>query len=378
MMTNAIIILCTILIAITINQIIATKINEKVTITTTNQYTTSKYKPPTNEQREKWLSEMPENIILAAPYTPYKNDESRTLNATEENVYRLAKNAKRLGVNLVWVPGSMGQFQALSVDERKLLLEYWVKAGKDLDIYVIAHVGSNCIQKSRDLAVHAASIGADAIASVPPFYLFEPTTTDANIDIVLDFLKEISMAAPSLPFFYYHIVPNIFQNSITEFLTDATTKFPHLIGIKWVKLSFPDWFASIRQFNKTHALLFAPEPKIASFSLGPGRGVVLAEDFYAPTYLNMQKLYYNNGGGDGEKYNSQVAASIEQEWKYKAEGIFGKYGGTAAKRMVYEKFIGFDMGPSRRPLLPFVGDKNDLFNELDSIGFFNHTTTTLL
>ena len=92
----------------------------------------------------------------------------------------------------------------------------------------------------------------------------------------------------------------------------------------------------------------------------------------------MQKLYYNNGGGDGEKYNSQVAASIEQEWKYKAEGIFGKYGGTAAKRMVYEKFIGFDMGPSRRPLLPFVGDKNDLFNELDSIGFFNHTTTTLL
>ena len=199
---------------------------------------------------------MPENIILAAPYTPYKNDESRTLNATEENVYRLAKNAKRLGVNLVWVPGSMGQFQALSVDERKLLLEYWVKAGKDLDIYVIAHVGSNCIQKSRDLAVHAASIGADAIASVPPFYLFEPTTTDANIDIVLDFLKEISMAAPSLPFFYYHIVPNIFQNSITEFLTDATTKFPHLIGIKWVKLSFPDWFASVRQFNKTHALLF--------------------------------------------------------------------------------------------------------------------------
>ena len=129
-MTNAII-LCTILIAITT----ATKINEKVT--TTNHYTTSKYKPPTNEQREKWLSEMPENIILAAPYTPYKNDESRTLNATEENVYRLAKNAKRLGVNLVWVPGSMGQFQALSVDERKLLLEYWVKAGKDLDIYVL-------------------------------------------------------------------------------------------------------------------------------------------------------------------------------------------------------------------------------------------------
>ena len=326
-------------------------------------YTISKYKPPTSGQREKWLSEMPENVILSAPYTPYKNDELRTLNATEENIYLLAKNAKRLGVNLVWVPGSMGQFQALTVDERKTLLEYWVKAAKDLDIYVVAHVGSNCIQKSRELAAHAAAVGANSIASVPPFYLYEPVTSDANIDIVLDYLKEISMAAPNLPFFYYHIVPNIFQQSITEFLTDATTKFPHLIGIKWVKLNFADWFASVRQYNKTHALLFAPEPKIASFSLGSGRGVVLAEDFYAPTYLNMQNLYYKN---------EQDAASAEQEWKYNAEAIFGKYGGTAAKRVTYEKFIGFDMGPSRRPLLPFVGNKEELFNELDGIGFFNH------
>ena len=84
-----------------------------------------------------------------------------TLNATEENVYLLAKNAKRLGVNLVWVPGSMGQFQALTVDERKTLLEYWVKAAKDLDIYVVAHIGSNCIQKSRELAAHAAAVGAN-------------------------------------------------------------------------------------------------------------------------------------------------------------------------------------------------------------------------
>ena len=86
------------------------------------------YKPPTKEQRNKWLSEMPENVILSAPYTPYKNDELRSLNATEDNVYRLASNAKKLGVNLVWVPGSMGQFQALTVDERKLLLKLWFPA----------------------------------------------------------------------------------------------------------------------------------------------------------------------------------------------------------------------------------------------------------
>ena len=39
----------------------------------------------------------------------------------------------------------------------------------------------------------------------------------------------------------------------------------------------------------------------------------------------------------------------------------------------YEKFIGLDMGDSRRPLLPFLGEKDKLFNELETIGFFNHT-----
>ena len=83
----------------------------------------------------------------------------------------------------------------------------------------------------------------------------------------------------------------------------------------------------------------------------------MCEDFV----ISTKQLKHKQEGWSGSNYGMSKCALI-----------------AAAKRMVYEKFIGFDMGPSRRPLLPFVGDKNDLFNELDSIGFFNHTTTTLL
>jgi N-acetylneuraminate lyase len=316
----------------------------------------------TSSQRQKWLDALPDNVILHAPYTPFKDDEERSFNATKETVDKLAALAKQQGVNLVWVPGSMGQFQTLTDEERKLLVEYWVEAGHKHGIYIVAHVGSNSIERSRALAVHAEQVGADAIASVPPFYLYEPQSTAEQIDVCLDFLKQISDAAPTLPFFYYHIVPNVFQKSITLFLEQASVKFPNLIGIKWVELDNHDWFTAVSRFNDSYALLFAPEPKIASFGLGSGRGVVLAEDFFAQTYLKMQAHYLQ---GDIQ------SAREEQAWKYSAMGIFSKYGGGSAERLVYERFIDVDLGTARRPWLPFTGNKAALFAELEGIGFFN-------
>ena len=165
-------------------------------------------------------------------------------------------------------PWEHGAVSSINCRREETLAKALGEGGKELGIYVVAHVGSNCVQKSRELAM-CPSVGANAIASVPPFYLFEPATTDANIDNVLGFLREISMATPNLPFLYYHIVPNIFQNSVTEFCR-RPTKISHLIGIKWVKMNYADWFSSVQQFNKTHALLFAPEPKLASFGWGLG------------------------------------------------------------------------------------------------------------
>jgi N-acetylneuraminate lyase len=59
------------------------------------------------------------------------------------------------------------------------------------------------------------------------------------------------------------------------------------MGVKYVSSDTNDWFLSVNAFNDTYALLLAPEPKLQWFGLGLGRGVVLAEDFYAPTYLRF-------------------------------------------------------------------------------------------
>lgn len=49
---------------------------------------------------------MPELIVLHAPFTPFHNDSQRSLNT--DVIPALAANAKAMGVNTIWVPGSMG------------------------------------------------------------------------------------------------------------------------------------------------------------------------------------------------------------------------------------------------------------------------------
>ena len=204
------------------------------------------------------------------------------------------------GVNTVWVPGGvtskpsinplylpnltqlllggMSQFETLTISERKSLLEAWVHANRqqNLGLYIIAHVGTDVAANARELADHAAYVGADAIAAVPPCY-----EHPGNVSIIITWLSQISSAAPNLPLFYYHIP------AATHAVGDASSLItvhgllqaasggllPALIGVKYVSSDMQDWFKSVRDFNDSHALLFAPEPKLQSFAIGLGRGL---------------------------------------------------------------------------------------------------------
>eukprot|EP00946_MAST-07B_sp_MAST-7B-sp1_P003638 g3638.t1 len=317
------------------------------------------------------LRTLPDLVVLHAPYTPFGDEPSRPLNASQATIDLLAAQARAFGVNTVWTPGSMGQFEALSMAERKTLLAAWISAGKKSNIYTIAHVGTPVQSDAIELARYAAELGADAIASVPGYY-----ETYSSADTVAEFIQPIAAAAPNLPFFYYHIPAatrsNINAVDLLRTTSDATSRLhvPTLCGIKYVSTNLTDWFFSVNGFNHSHALLFAPEPKMASFALGRGRGVVLAEDFYAPTFLRMYNAWLN---GD------TAAASGEQAWKFHADQVLRRFGGTAAKRLLYEEFSltggKVDMGPARLPGAPFDESRRAaLMNALDGVDFWNKTS----
>lgn len=137
---------------------------------------------------------IPANVVLNAPFTPFNKEGALNLSV----IPALAADAAASGVNVVWAAGGMGQFDTLSVAERKALAAAWVTATRALDIFVIVHVGTTVQAEAIELAAHAQSIGADGIAAVPPYY--ERSSSPAA---VASWLAPVAAAAPALPFFYY-------------------------------------------------------------------------------------------------------------------------------------------------------------------------------
>jgi len=133
---------------------------------------------------------------MAAPFTPFHEDGDVKVEA----IPALAQLFReRFGINAVWVMGMRGQYDALTSDERKIVAEAWVEAGKAQKLFTIIQIGDSSNRQAAELAAHAESIGADAIGALGPYEELCGST-----QCVVDFLAPVAAAAPRTPFFYYH------------------------------------------------------------------------------------------------------------------------------------------------------------------------------
>ena len=174
---------------------------------------------------------VPDFFVMAAPFTPFSADG--TVNTTAvAPLAHLFKNT--LGMSAVWVMGMRGQYDTLTVAERKALTEAWVDAGSKYGLFTIIHVGSSSIVDSADLAAHAESVGADAIAAIGPT---DELCTHRGVGCVIDFLVPVASAAPSTPLFYYHTNGwnGVGLNGVSmyDFFPAAQSRLPTLVGTKF-------------------------------------------------------------------------------------------------------------------------------------------------
>lgn len=144
-----------------------------------------------------WFSTMNQPIFRARPNLALFH---RILTVSFE--YALVKRLIKSGCSGAWVIGTTGEFSTLTVDERKKLAEAWVNAIKEIapNFGLIVHIGAASIEDSKELARHAESIGAPAIAAIPPVF-FKPE----NIPDLVSTMQQIAGAAPKTPFYYYRI-----------------------------------------------------------------------------------------------------------------------------------------------------------------------------
>lgn len=162
------------------------------------------------------------NGVSPAMATPLEQDSYR-VNAPV--IPQLVDFLLEKGVKGLFVGGTTGEGVLLEAVERKRLHTTAMEsvAGR---VPVLLHIGAQRTDTAVDLARHAATIHADAIAAVPPYYY------GMHDDGLAAYYQAIADAVPDLPLFGYDI-PHMAVNGIGPALAARLFEtIPSMAGIK--------------------------------------------------------------------------------------------------------------------------------------------------
>lgn len=294
--------------------------------------------------------------LIDAPFTPFKENGEVNYDIIPEYAKMLKKN----GLKGAFVNGSSGEGYMLTTDERKKLAEAWVKA-KPEDFMIIVHVGSCCAKDSKELAKHAAEIGADAIGAMAP-----PFPKINRIEELVKYIEIIASGAPELPFYYYHIPAfNGAFLPMVKLLEAVDGRVPNFAGIKYT-------FESIYEYNqcrlykdgKYDMLHGQDETILPSLAMGGAQGGIGGTTNYNGRELVAIIEDWNKGDLE--------AAREHQNFSQEVINVIVKYRGNIVGGKRIMKLIGLDLGKNRVPFQNLTDkEEQELKADLEAIGFFS-------
>lgn len=198
-------------------------------------------------------------------------------NISPEGVQALTRYFAEKGVKGVYVNGSSGECIYQSVEDKKTVLENVMEAAKG-ELTVIAHVACNNTKDSMELARHAQSVGADAIAAIPPIYFRLPEHAIAQ------YWNDISSAALDTDFVIYNI-PQLAGVALTMDLFAEMRKNPRVIGVKNSSMPVQDIQMFKAAAGDDYVIFNGPDEQFIS-----GR-IIGAEGAIGGTYGAMPELF---------------------------------------------------------------------------------------
>lgn len=211
--------------------------------------------------------------VIPAFYACYDEEGS----ISPEGVKALTRYFVEKGVKGVYVNGSSGECIYQSVEDKKTVLENVMEEAKG-KLTVIAHVACNNTKDSMELARHAESVGADAIAAIPPIYFRLPEHAIAQ------YWNDISSAAPNTDFVIYNI-PQLAGVALTMNLFAEMRKNPNVIGVKNSSMPVQDIQMFKAAAGEDYVIFNGPDEQFIS-----GR-VIGAEGAIGGTYGAMPELF---------------------------------------------------------------------------------------
>ncbi len=278
--------------------------------------------------------------LVPATHTPMHEDGS----IAPEKIREQAAILARKGVIGVFVNGSTGEGVSLTSEERLTLAEEWSRQAPGHGLKLVVHVGHTSHLEARALAEHAASIGADAVSAMAPFY-FRPSTPKA----LADWLVPVAEGCPNLPFYFYDI-PSMtgVRVDMLALVREAMDRISNFRGIKYTS----DDMVSLQELlhfrdGSLDILFGTDECLLAALALGVRGAVGSSYNFAPELYLEIIEAYR---AGDFERARDRQYLSVKLIRTIASYGYL-----PAAKRVMGLR--GCDCGPVRPPLENLPPDK---------------------
>jgi N-acetylneuraminate lyase len=292
--------------------------------------------------------------LIAATYTPMKNDGSLNL----EQVPRMVDQLSAEGTSGLYVCGSTGEGMSLSGEERRRATEAFVRAAEGR-MPVVVQVGHNSLAEARELASHAQTIGADAVSATSPSY-FKP----GSVEILVDCMAEIAAGAPELPFYYYHI-PMLTgaEMDMVEFLRSGARKIPNLVGLKYTNPTVHELQACLESEGGRHDILWGVDEMLLSALCVGVRGAVGSTyNIAAPLYVRLLEAWREGRLEEARRLQALSVAMIRHLACFPFH--------PAMKAVM--GMIGLDCGRCRLPHPKLSdGERDRIRKGLEKMGFFD-------
>lgn len=287
--------------------------------------------------------------LIAAPHTGF--------NAKGEVEYgEIEKQAAALieqGVKGAYICGTTGEGIQCSVEERKKVMDAWVKAANG-KLFIIAHIGALSIVDAQELGKHAVKAGVDATSIVPPNF-FRP----GSIDALIAYLNEALKTSKNLPFYYYHTTMSGVNLPMKKFLEAADGKIKNLAGIKFNNPDLYEFQNCLTACGGKFDITWGVDEFFAgALALGAESAIGSTYNYMAPHYLKIWDNF-NKGKMDEVKEGMRKVCEVVD--------ILVQYGGVAAGKVMM-KAHGIELGDPRLPLMPVSAEgKKDILARMKAL-----------
>ncbi|XP_026743139.1 N-acetylneuraminate lyase-like [Trichoplusia ni] len=295
--------------------------------------------------------------LMPPVFTPLNDD----LTINYDIIPAYAKFLVDSGIKAVLVGGTTGEHMTLSLEDRKKVIDAWLKTKKTTGLHIQVQVGGAPLSDAVNLASYCQKIGVDSLLTLPELY-FKPAT----VEELVFYVAQIAKAAPKLPVLYYHI-PRMskVEISMPAFVTAATASIPNFKGLKFTSNDLSEGAQVLRALKNDQEMFLGGDSLLAPAALlGVRSSIGTSYNLFPRLAQEILDAVANNEVLKARALQEKLSLAIEA---HTSEGPW-----VPIMKAGMEIVTGIKMGPPALPQRPLSAEaKQRIQARLRTLGLCN-------